>query len=386
MSSKDWLEKDFYAVLGVAKSASQDDIKKAYRKLARELHPDRNPGNAEAEERFKAVSEAYDVLSDDGKRKEYDEMRQLFGSGAFRRGSRPGGGGFDMSDIFGDMAGAGDRRFGGAGFSDLFSSIFSGGGARTATRRGPQRGRDVEAEVALGFRDAVTGVTLPLSLRAPGVCDTCHGSGAKPGTVPRTCPTCHGSGLVTSNQGAFSFSEPCRDCQGVGSIVDEKCPECHGTGGVTKTRTLNVRIPAGVSDGQKIRLAGRGEPGDRGGPAGDLYVLIKVRPDPTFGRQGDDLTLAVPITFPEAVNGVDLKVPTLDGAVTLRVPAGTKGGRTLRVRGKGVHRRDGSNGDLLVTVDLVIPAELSEEARKALDEYAATAPPAPREHIDRQVR
>jgi molecular chaperone DnaJ len=385
MSSKDWLEKDFYAVLGVAKSASQDDIKKAYRKLARELHPDRNPGNAEAEERFKAVSEAYDVLSDEGKRKEYDEMRQLFGSGAFRRGSRPGGG-FDMSDIFGDMASGGDRRFGGAGFSAIFSSIFSGGGARTSTRRGPARGRDVEAEVALGFRDAVTGVTLPLTVRAPGVCDTCHGSGAKPGTVPRTCPTCHGSGLVTSNQGAFSFSEPCRDCQGVGSIVDEKCPECHGTGGVTKTRTLNVRIPGGVSDGQKIRLAGRGEPGDRGGPAGDLYVMIKVRPDPTFGRQGDDLTLAVPITFPEAVNGVDLKVPTLDGAVTLRVPPGTKSGRTLRVRGKGVHRRDGSSGDLLVTVDLVVPAELPEEARKALDEYAATAPPAPREHIDRQVR
>ncbi len=386
MSSKDWLEKDFYAVLGVAKSASQDDIKKAYRKLARELHPDRNPGNAEAEERFKAVSEAYDVLSDEGKRKEYDEMRQLFGSGAFRRGSRPGGGGFDMSDIFGDMAGAGgDRRFGGAGFSDLFSSIFSGGAGRT-TRRGPSRGRDVEAEVALGFRDAVAGVTLPLTLRAPGVCDTCHGSGAKPGTVPRTCPTCHGSGLVTSNQGAFSFSEPCRDCQGVGTIVDEKCPECHGTGGVTKTRTLNVRIPAGVSDGQKIRLAGRGEPGERGGPAGDLYVLIKVRQDPTFGRQGDDLTLSVPITFPEAVNGVDLKVPTLDGAVTVRVPPGTPSGRILRVRGRGVHRRDGSSGDLLVTVELVVPAELPPEARKALDEYAATAPPAPREHIDRQVR
>jgi molecular chaperone DnaJ len=383
MTSKDWLEKDFYAVLGVAKSSSADDIKKAYRKLARELHPDHNPGNAEAEERFKAVSEAYDVLSDESKRKEYDEMRQLFGSGAFRRGSRPGNGGFDMSDLFGDAAaGAGDRRFGGAGFSDLFSSIFSGG--RTATtRRGPARGRDVEAEIVLGFRDAVNGVTLPLTLRAPGVCDTCHGSGAKPGTVPRTCPVCQGSGLVTSNQGAFSFSEPCRECQGVGSIVDEKCPECHGTGGVTKTRTLNVRVPAGVSNGQKIRLAGRGEPGDRGGPAGDLYVLIKVKDDQLYARQGDDLTLTLPITFPEAVNGVDLRVPTLDGTVTVRVAPGTPSGRILRVRGKGVPRRAGGAGDLLVTVDVVVPTELPAEARKALDEYAAAAPPAPREHIDR---
>jgi molecular chaperone DnaJ len=382
------LEKDFYAVLGVAKSASSDEIKKAYRKLARELHPDHNPGNAEAEDRFKAVSEAYDVLSDDGKRKEYDEMRQLFGSGAFRRGSRTGGGNsFDMSDIFGDMAAgqaAGDRRFGGAGFSDLFTSIFSGGRGAT-NRRGPARGRDVEAEVVLDFRDAVNGATLPLTLRAPGVCDTCHGNGAKPGTQPRTCPVCHGAGVTTSNQGSFSFAEPCRECQGVGTIVDEKCPECHGTGGITKTRTLNVRIPSGVADGQKIRLAGRGEAGDRGGPPGDLYVLIKVKEDALFGRYGDDLTLTVPITFPEAVNGVDLRVPTLDGAVTVRVPAGTPSGRTLRVRGKGVPRRSGTPGDLLVTVDVVVPKDLPESAREALKTYAASAPAAPREHIDRQV-
>jgi molecular chaperone DnaJ len=388
VSSKDWLEKDFYAVLGVSKSATADEIKKAYRRLARELHPDRNPGNTEAEDRFKAVSEAYDVLSDDRKRKEYDEMRQLFGSGAFRRGARGGGGtSFDMSDIFGDAAAGagGDRRFGGAGFSDLFSSIFSGGG-RAATRRGPMRGRDVEAEVVLDFRDAVNGATLPLTLRAPGVCDTCHGSGAKPGSVPRTCPVCHGAGLVSTNQGAFSFSEPCRECQGVGTIVDVKCPECHGTGGVTKTRTLNVRIPAGVGDGQKIRLSGRGEPGNRGGPAGDLYVLIKVREHPLFGREGDDLMLTVPITFPEAVNGVDLTLPTMEGSVTVRVPPGTPSGRVLRVRGRGVTRRDGSTGDLLVTVDIAIPKELSEAARKALDEYAQAAPPAARDDIDRQVR
>ncbi|MEO3927304.1 molecular chaperone DnaJ [Micromonosporaceae bacterium B7E4] len=392
MSSKDWLEKDFYAVLGVARSASPDEIKKAYRKLARESHPDHNPGDAQAEERFKAVSEAYDVLADARKRKEYDEMRSLFGSGAFRRNARSGGPGgypFDVSDLFGGVgqpggAAGGDRRFGGAGFSDLFSSIFSGGGP-TRTR-GPARGRDVEAEVMLDFDDAVRGVTVPLTLRAPGVCDTCHGDGAKPGTLPRTCPQCRGAGVVTRNQGSFSFSEPCRECQGVGTIVDEKCPECRGTGGVTKSRTLNVRFPAGVADGQRIRLAGRGEPGDRGGPPGDLYVLVKVREDDLFGRSGDDLTLTVPITIAEAVLGTDLRVPTLDSAVTLRVPPGTPSGRTLRARGRGVVRRDGQAGDLLVTVEIVVPEQLSPEARKALEEFAAQTPAAAREHLDARVR
>ncbi|MEW2384094.1 molecular chaperone DnaJ [Micromonospora sp. NPDC047707] len=389
MSSKDWIEKDYYAVLGVQKAASADDIKKAYRKLARESHPDHNPGDPRAEERFKAVSEAYAVLGDEAKRREYDEMRSLFGSGAFRRsargGGQPGGMPFDVSDLFGGAAG-GDRRFGGAGFQDLFSSIFSGGGGGGAGPRGPARGRDVEAEVALDFDDAVRGVTLPLTLRAPGVCDTCHGSGAKPGTQPRTCAVCHGAGVTTRNQGSFSFSEPCRNCQGVGTVVEEKCPECQGTGGVTKTRTLNVRFPAGVADGQRIRLAGRGEPGERGGPAGDLYVHVKVRPDDLFGRSGDDLTLTVPITFAEAVLGTDLRVPTLDGAVTLRVPPGTPSGRVLRARGKGVVRKDGRAGDLLVTLDVAVPATLSDEARAALETFAAQTPPAAREHLDARVR
>jgi molecular chaperone DnaJ len=390
VSSKDWLEKDFYAVLGVSKTASTDEIKKAYRKLARQLHPDHNPGNTDAEERFKAVSEAYDVLSDDKRRREYDEMRALFGSGAFRRNARASGAGtpFDLSDLFsgagtppGGGGSPGDRRFGGAGFTDLFSSIFSGG----AGRRGA-RGRDVEAEVALSFVDAVRGVTLPLTLRAPGVCDTCHGSGAAPGSQPRTCPKCHGLGLVTSNQGAFSFSEPCRECQGVGTVVDDKCPECRGTGGVTKTRTLNVRIPLGVSDGQRIRLAGKGEPGERGGPPGDLYVLVKVLPHEFFGRSGDDLTLTVPVTIAEATLGADLRVPTLDGTVTLRVPPGTPSARTLRVRGKGAPRRDGGTGDLLVTVEIEMPKNLSEQARKALEEFAAATPPAARDRLDAAVR
>ena len=275
MSSKDWIEKDFYAVLGVDKAASADDIKKAYRKVARESHPDHNPGDPKAEERFKAASEAYNVLSDT--RHVASTTRCARCSARARSGAAPaagvspGGMPFDVSDMFGGGGGGGDRRFGGAGFQDLFSSIFTGGQAGgQAAPRGPARGRDVETEVALDFGDAVRGVTLPLTLRAPGVCDTCHGNGAKPGTQPRTCPVCHGAGVTTRNQGSFSFSEPCRNCQGVGTVVEEKCPECHGSGGVTKTRTMNVRFPAGVADGQRIRLAGRGEPGERGGPAGDL--------------------------------------------------------------------------------------------------------------------
>ena len=389
MCSKDWLEKDYYQVLGVGKSASTGEIKKAYRKLARELHPDRNPGNADAEARFKEVSEAHQVLADEGKRKEYDEMRSLFGSGAFRRGARQGApGGFDISDLFGGGGGGGDgggsdRRFGGASFSDLFSSIFSGG-AGTSQRRAT-RGRDVEAEVRLDFADAVRGATLPLTLRAPGVCDTCQGTGARPGSPPQPCPQCHGVGLVTRNQGSFSFSEPCRECQGVGTLVTDKCPECQGTGGVTKTRRLNVRIPPGVADGQRIRLAGRGEPGSRGGRPGDLFVHVRVRPDELFGRSGDNLALTVPITFAEAVRGVDLRVPTLDGQVTLRIPPGTPSGRTLRARGRGVPRRDGSYGDLLVTVEVVVPSQLSKEAAAALDTFADATGPAPREHLDRHT-
>ncbi|MGC4808034.1 molecular chaperone DnaJ [Micromonospora sp. DT233] len=391
MSSKDWIEKDYYATLGVQKSASSDEVKKSYRKLARESHPDHNPGDPQAEERFKAVSEAYAILGDEAKRREYDEMRSLFGSGAFRRNARGAGGPpFDASDLFGGGAAGGDRRFGGGGpgFQDLFSSIFSGGGAAggPSRARGPAKGRDIETEVALDFGDAVHGVTLPLTLRAPGVCDTCDGSGAKPGTRPVTCPVCHGAGVTTRNQGSFSFSEPCRTCQGVGTVVEEKCPECHGTGGVTKTRTLKVRFPAGVADGQRIRLAGRGEPGERGGPAGDLFVHVKVRPDELFGRTGDDLTLTVPITFPEAVLGTDLRVPTLDGTVTLRVPPGTPSGRVLRARGKGVTRRNGQPGDLLVTLDVVVPARVSDEARAALEAFAEQSPPAAREHLDARVR
>jgi molecular chaperone DnaJ len=393
VSSKDWLEKDYYKVLGVTRSASADEIKKAYRKLARELHPDRNPGDAAAETKFKAVSEANAVLSDPAKRKEYDDTRSLFGGGAMRRNARPGGGTssvpFDLGDLFGNQgtgaAGttAGERgRFGG-GFGDLFGSLFQGNSA--ARRGGPTRGRDVEAELALGFEEAVQGATLPLTLRAPGRCETCHGTGAKPGTEPRTCPKCNGVGLVSTNQGAFQFSEPCRDCQGVGTVVDEKCGDCKGTGAVTKPRTLTVRIPPGVADGQRIRLSGRGEPGDRGGTAGDLYVLVRVKPHALFTRSGQNIGVTVPVTVAEATLGVDLVVPTLDGQVTVRVPPGTPSGRVLRVRGRGVPRKSSTPGDLLVTIEVQVPKDLSPEARKAMEEFAAHTAPASRERIEAEL-
>jgi molecular chaperone DnaJ len=393
LSTKDWLEKDFYAVLGVPKTAAADEIKKAYRKLARDLHPDKNPGNAEAERKFKEVSEANGVLSDEGKRREYDEARSLFGAGAFRRQAGGSGGGFggfsgrggtpfDVSDLFGGGQAPGGAAGGMGGLGDLFGSVFGGGGGKSA---GPNRGGDIETEVTLDFDEAARGVTVPLRLHAPGVCDTCHGSGAKPGTRPRTCPHCGGTGLVSRDQGAFSFSEPCRECQGAGTIVEDKCPDCRGTGGVTKTRTMNVRIPAGVTDGQRIRLKGKGQPGRRGGPAGDLYVVVHVRKHVLFGRNGDDLTLTIPVTFPEAALGTSVRMPTLDGAVTLRVPAGTPSGRTLRVRGRGVQRKDGTYGDLLATIELVVPSDLDDAAREALEKYAAATPSNPRAHLDREV-
>ena len=375
MSARDWIDKDFYRELGVSSDASDADIKKAYRKLARELHPDANPGNAQAEARFKAVSEAYGVLGDSEKRKQYDEARRLFGSGGFRPGGfggfgggGSGGGGFDFSDLFGGQQQT--TTAGSGGFSDLLGNLFGRrGGAQTAANR-PRRGADVETEVRIDFVEAVRGATVPLRLSSPSTCETCHGSGAKPGTTPRTCPTCAGAGLVNRSQGAFAFSEPCRDCRGTGRIVDDPCPECGGDGVSTKSRTLTVRIPAGVDDDQRIRLAGQGEPGTGSGHAGDLYVRVHVNPHPVFGRSGNDLTLKVPVTFTELALGTTLEVPTLDAKVAVRVPAGTATGRVLRVRGKGIVRRDGQAGDLLVTLQVAVPAKLDDAARTALETYA----------------
>lgn len=380
MSTKDSIEKDYYKALGVAKDADAATIKKSYRKLARELHPDKNPDNPKAEARFKEVSEAYDVLSDDAKRKKYDEDRSLFAGGGFRGAGGPGGpfgggagGGstFDMSDMFGG---------GNADFSDLFGDLLGGGRARGQRSAAPVRGQDVEAEVNLSFDEAVRGSTMPLRLSSPGACRTCGGSGARPGTSAHRCPTCGGTGHITRNQGGFGFSEPCRDCRGTGSIPDSPCVDCGGTGVTTQVRTITVRVPAGIRDGAKLRLAGKGTPGSNRGPAGDLLVTVHVGSHPLFGRTGDNLTLTVPITFAEAALGTTLRVPTLDGAVSLKIAPGTPSGRTLRVRGRGVAKKS-TTGDLLVTVEVAVPAKLSDEARDALAKFAAAAPEDPREHI-----
>ena len=386
MSTKDYIEKDYYKALGVAQDASASDIKKTYRKLAQQLHPDKNPGDAAAEGRFKEISEAYDVLSDPAKRKEYDEARTLFAGGGAGGGFPGGFGGsggrstsFDMSDLFGGAGGASGSNLG-----DLFDGLFGSGAGSSrggrSTSAGPRRGQDVTAEMTLDFDEAVRGTTLPLKLSSPGVCDTCHGNGARPGTSPRICSTCGGSGSTTVNQGGFGFSEPCRECRGSGRLVDDPCPECRGTGSTTKTRTITVRIPTGVRDGSRIRLTGKGSPGANGGPAGDLYVTVHVRPHAMFGRTGDDLTLTVPLSFVEATLGTTLRVPTLDGSVALKVAPGTPSGRTLRVRGRGVPKASGA-GDLLVTVEVAVPQKVTDDARAALAAFAAAQPDDPRPQI-----
>jgi molecular chaperone DnaJ len=380
VSAREWLEKDFYAELGVSSTASADEIKRAYRKLARELHPDANPGDARAETRFKSVSEAYGVLSDPDKRKQYDEARSLF-NGGFRPGGGGfggGPGGFDFGDLFGSGGGRGGDV---GGLGDLLGGLFGGGrgGMAGAGASRPRRGTDVETEIRIDFTEAVHGATVPLRIASPASCGSCGGTGARAGTAPRPCPACGGSGLVTRSQGAFALSEPCRDCRGTGRIIDDPCTECGGRGVSSRHRTLTMRIPPGVADGQKIRLAGQGEPGMRGAPAGDLYVLVHVTPHPVFGRSGDDLTVTVPVSFPELVSGTTLTVPTMDGSVKLKVPPGTSSGRTLRVRGKGITRRDGRSGDLLVTLQVVVPTKLDRKAKDALDSYAkATAGDDPR--------
>jgi molecular chaperone DnaJ len=392
VSSREWIEKDFYAELGVSSTASAEEIKRAYRKLARELHPDANPGDARAEARFKSVSEAYGVLSDADKRKQYDEARSLFGGG-FRPGGGfggPGGpGGFDFGDLFGTAAGRGGDA---GGLGDLLGGLFANRGAGNAGASRPRRGTDVETEIRIDFTEAVRGANVPLRLSSPASCGSCGGSGARAGTVPRICPVCSGTGLVTRSQGAFAFSEPCRDCRGTGRIIDDPCAECGGQGVSNRHRTLTMRVPAGVADGQRIRLAGQGEPGMRGAPAGDLYVLVHVTPHPVFGRSGEDLTLVVPVSFPELVMGTTLTVPTMDGptmdgTVSLKVPAGTANGRTLRVRGKGITGRHGRSGDLLVTLQVEIPATLDRTAKAALQTYAqATAGEDPRADLFTRAR
>lgn len=365
MSTKDWLEKDYYKILGVAKDAKPEEIKKAFRKIARQNHPDQHPGDAKAEARFKEASEANSVLSDATKRKEYDEQRSLFGGGGFRfpgAGGQPGQfrqGQVNVEDLFRGATG------GSTDIGDLFGGLF-GQGAGRATQKRPRRGQDIEGEATIDFVQAVEGTTVSLSTLSDAPCGVCHGTGARSGSTPHICPTCQGSGVLMN--GPFG-SEPCPECHGRGIVVDDPCPACDGSGRGKSAKTMQVRIPAGVTDGQKIRIKGKGAPGENGGPAGDLYVVVHVRPHHLFGRKGDNLTVTVPVLFTEAALGAEIEVPTLSGAkVRMRLAPGTPNGRTMRVRGKGVPRKDG-HGDLLVTVDVQVPKTLSPDALAALEAY-----------------
>ncbi|MFL6156478.1 MAG: molecular chaperone DnaJ [Marmoricola sp.] len=361
MSNADWANKDFYKVLAVDKDADAAAIKKAYRKLARENHPDSHPGNDAAESRFKEVAEAYDVLSDTKKRAEYDEIR-TYG------GAMPGG--------FGGGFSAGPNFSGGqAGFdiSDLFGGLFNGGGggAPRGGQRRASRGADLETEASISFDEALDGTTISLRLSSDAACETCRGTGGKPGTKPHVCPTCGGAGMVVNNMGGgFAMNETCPECHGRQVVYSEACPTCHGSGRGRSSRNLSARIPAGVKDGQRIRLKGKGAPGEGGGPAGDLFVTVRVAAHPLFGRKGDNLTLTAPVSFDEAALGAEITVPTLGGGpVTLRIAAGTPNGRVLRVRGRGATGKGGTKGDLLVTVEVQVPTDLDDAAREAVAAY-----------------
>jgi molecular chaperone DnaJ len=367
----DWATKDFYAELGVKKDATSDEIKKAYRKLARANHPDSNPGDTAKHEKFKKVAEAYDVVGDTEKRKKYDEVRSLYAGGGFGfpggGGGTAGGRGYNFEDLFGDRG-----QSGGGGFGDMFGDLFgSGGFGRRQSRARPAKGPDVESTATIGFAESLEGVTISLRLSSDAPCPDCQGTGGKPGTKPRVCPECDGAGYVTQSVGgAFSMNETCPRCGGRQLIYDEPCPTCHGSGRGLSSRTIQARIPAGVKDGQRIRLRGKGGAGEHGGPAGDLYVTVRVSAHRVFGRKGDNLTIDVPVSFDEAALGAEIKIPTLAGApVTLKIPAGTPNGRTFRVRGKGARKSDGTMGDLLATVDVQVPAVLDPAAKAAVEAY-----------------
>lgn len=361
-AQREWFEKDYYKVLGVPQDAAPKEITKAYRRLAKQFHPDSNPGS---EDKFKEVSSAYDVLGDAEKRSAYDDARRLGPMGSAGMGSS-GSAGFDGFNV-GDFSDLGD----------LFGGLF-GPGRRAATNR---RGADVEAATRLSFEDAAKGAIVGVSVTGEATCDDCSGSGAAPGTSPVVCSACSGRGVKSENQGLFSFSRPCESCAGRGMVVETPCPACRGRGAVRKTRTVNVRIPAGVKDGQRIRLAGKGAPGQGRSPAGDLFVTVHVDRHGYLGRKGKDLTIALPITFPEAALGSEIQVPTLGRPVTVRIPAGTNSGKVFRVRGKGLEFADGTKSDLLVTVEVVVPKRLSDAERRVIKELADTQSESPRSHL-----
>jgi molecular chaperone DnaJ len=363
-AQREWFEKDYYKVLGVSDKASDKEITRAYRKLAKQYHPDHNPGS---EERFKDISAAYDVLGDDAKRKEYDEVRRL---GPMANPFPGSGDGFGTTFKVDDL-------------SDLLGGIFNraGRGGRPRGPAGPRRGEDLEAELHLSFIDAVQGITTTLNVTSDVACSTCGGTGAAPGTSPVICSTCGGRGVINDNQGLFSFSQPCRDCNGTGMKVETPCRTCRGRGVERRARQVKVRIPAGVEDGQRIRIKARGGAGANGGPPGDLFVVVHSDRHSLFGREGKNLLLTVPVSFPEAALGATITVPTLDKPVNLKVPAGTRSGRTFRVKGHGVPAASGV-GDLLVTIEVAVPQKLTEAEREAIEALAsATTLNSPRSHL-----
>ena len=353
-------EQDLYKVLGVDRKASQDEIKKAYRKLARQYHPDRNPGDTAAEERFKKISAAHDVLGDPDKRKQYDRG----GLGAFFGGGQGG-----ASGTHGFPGG-----FDAGGLGDILSNLFGGaaGGQGGARRPRQERGRDLEAEVSVTFDQSIAGAQVPLSVPLSQMCSTCTGTGAKPGTSPRACPRCQGRGVESQGQGLFSISQPCTRCQGSGSVIEDPCPSCRGTGATRTVKKLRVNLPAGVRDGSRVRLAGKGEAGRNGGPSGDLYVITRVSPSPVFSRKGDHLEVEVPLTIPEAIRGAEVEVPTLDGRKKLRVPAGTKHGTVQRLRGEGPPKPGAAKtrGDIHYRFVIDVPETLSDEQSEAVDKLS----------------
>jgi molecular chaperone DnaJ len=378
---REWLEKDYYGILGVAKDASHDEIKKSYRRLARANHPDANPEDPQAERRFKEVGEAYAVLGDEAKRREYDEIRRLGASGfgfPGGAGAGPGGGfgnfeGGDLGDLLGQIFGAA----GGGGMGGPFGAGTAGRG-----RSRPRKGPDLGADVHLTFEDALAGVRTTLRITGDGACETCGGSGAAPGTTPSTCSVCGGRGQVTVDQGPFSFAQPCNACGGRGQRIDTPCTTCDGSGRVVKPRQLTVRIPAGVKDGAVIRVPGRGGPGAGGGPSGDVLVTVHVAAHPRFGRRGDDVTLDVPISYSEAALGAKVTIPTPGGATrTIKVPSGTASGRTFRLRGEGAPKRGGGAGDLLATVRIQVPTKLSRDQKRVLQELAQHDDPTLRDRV-----
>lgn len=354
--------KDPYKTLGVDKKASAEDIKKAYRKLARQYHPDRNPDDPKAEERFKEIQQAYDIVGDAEKRKQFDRGGMFGGAGPFGGGG--GGGGF--GGAAGGAAG---------GFADILSDLFGAGrsGPGSGGRGGAgapraERGRDLEAEVSVTFDQAVDGAQVQLSVPTYSRCGTCGGTGAKPGTSPKVCPKCQGRGVESQGQGLFSISQPCSRCGGAGTVIEHPCSTCTGSGRTRTVKKYRVNIPAGVKEGSRVRLAGKGEPGRNGAQPGDLYVVVHVDDSPVFARRGDNVEVEVPLTVVEALNGAEVEVPTLHGRKKLRVPAGTKHGTVQRLRGEGPPKLGGKgNGDIHYRFVIDVPSDLTKEQRKAVD-------------------